>query len=62
MGPVDYIAIALTVLIVGAAVFYIVRAKKNGQKCIGCPSSKQCAGKCCCENGHSKADQDKGHS
>jgi hypothetical protein len=42
MGIVDYIAIAVIVLIVGAALFYIVRAKKHGQKCIGCPYAKHC--------------------
>lgn len=48
MGPIDYIAIAAIVLIVGAAVFYIVRAKMRGEKCVGCPHSKQCGGKCSC--------------
>ena len=46
MGIVDYIAIAAIVLIVGAAVFYIVRAKKCGEKCVGCPYAKQCGGNC----------------
>ena len=46
MNPTDIIAIAAIVLIVGLAVFYIVRAKKRGQKCIGCPHAKQCSGKC----------------
>lgn len=48
MGPIDYIAIAAIVLIVGAAVFYIVRAKMRGEKCVGCPYAKQCGGKCSC--------------
>ena len=42
MNIVDYIAIAVIVLIVGAATFYIIRAKRRGQKCVGCPYSKQC--------------------
>lgn len=46
MGVVDYIAIAAIVLIVGAAVFYIVRAKRRGEKCVGCPYAKQCGGNC----------------
>ena len=37
-------------IIVGFAVFkaarYIYKAKKKGQKCIGCPYSKNCKGKC----------------
>ncbi len=46
MGTVDYIAIAAIVLILGAAVLYIVRAKKRGEKCVGCPYAKQCGGNC----------------
>ena len=40
------IPILLIVLIVGFAVAYIIRAKKSGQKCIGCPDSKTCSGNC----------------
>ena len=39
----DYIVIGLIILIIGGALFYIIRAKKNGQKCIGCPQSKTCS-------------------
>lgn len=46
MTIIDYIAIAAIVLVVGAAVFYIVRAKRKGQKCVGCPYAKECGG-CC---------------
>lgn len=46
MGAVDYVAIAAIALIVGAAIFYIVRAKKRGAKCVGCPHAKQCGGNC----------------
>ncbi len=42
----NYIVIAILALIIGAAVFYVYRAKKSGQKCIGCPYSKQCSGSC----------------
>ena len=42
MGPIDFIVIAVVLLIIGAAVFYIIKAKKNGQKCVGCPYSKTC--------------------
>ena len=48
MGAVDYIAIAAIALIVGAAAFYIIRAKRRGEKCVGCPYAKQCSGKCGC--------------
>lgn len=39
---VNIIAIAAIVLIVAGAVFYIVKTKKKGVKCIGCPYSKGC--------------------
>ena len=42
----DLILITVLLLILGLAVFYIVRAKKKGVKCIGCPSNAQCSGKC----------------
>ena len=55
----EIIAIIAIVLILGGAVFYIVKAKKSGKKCIGCPdgcscgakggkTSEGCGGCCCC--------------
>ena len=38
MGPIDFIVIGIVLLIVGLAAWYVIRAKKNGAKCIGCPS------------------------
>ena len=46
MGAIDYIALAAILLIVGAASFYIIRARRRGEKCVGCPYAKQCGGKC----------------
>ncbi len=46
MSPVDIIAIVAIALIVGGAVFYIVRAKRRGEKCVGCPYAKKCGGNC----------------
>lgn len=57
MGVVDYAAIAAIVLIVGAAVFYIVRAKRRGEKCVGCPHSKVCSGKCGCSSDETKGNK-----
>ena len=45
------IVIALILLtILGAAAFYVYKAKKSGQKCIGCPNSRTCGqtGGCHC--------------
>ncbi len=47
MGFVDYAMIAVIVLIIGAAVWYVRRAKKKGRKCIGCPENcAGCSGNC----------------
>ncbi len=48
----DLIAVLIIALVLGLAIWYIVRAKKNGAKCIGCPASKTCSakskdGSCC---------------
>ena len=43
---IDMIVIALVVLVVGGASFYIYKAKKKGQKCIGCPYSGSCSANC----------------
>ena len=42
----DAIVILILLGIVAAIVAYIVRAKKRGEKCIGCPHCKQCGGNC----------------
>ncbi len=45
----EIIATASALIIVGLAMLYIVKAKKSGQKCIGCPYSKTCSsGTCSC--------------
>lgn len=43
MGPIDFVVIAVIALIVGGAVAYIIKAKKSGKKCIGCPDSCSCS-------------------
>ncbi|MBE6037175.1 MAG: FeoB-associated Cys-rich membrane protein [Clostridiales bacterium] len=43
MKPVDLIVIAILLVIVGAACFYIRKQKKKGNKCIGCPYGAECA-------------------
>ncbi|MBR2651057.1 MAG: FeoB-associated Cys-rich membrane protein [Clostridia bacterium] len=47
----DIIAIVIILLIVGGAVAYIVKAKRSGRRCIGCPDSKTCSGNCGCCGG-----------
>lgn len=42
MNSIDIIIVLVLVVILGLACAYIIKAKKNGAKCIGCPMSKQC--------------------
>ena len=42
----NLIVIAVVVLIVGLAGWYVWREKKRGAKCIGCPNSGSCSGGC----------------
>ena len=46
MGPGDIALIVILIAIFGGAAGYIIKAKKSGQKCIGCPHSKNCSGGC----------------
>uniref|UniRef100_UPI004056E4A0 FeoB-associated Cys-rich membrane protein n=1 Tax=Acetatifactor sp. TaxID=1872090 RepID=UPI004056E4A0 len=39
----DFMVVVILVLILGAAIAYIVRAKKRGVKCIGCPNGEVCS-------------------
>lgn len=42
MIPKEVIAIIAIVVIIGGALLYIIRAKKRGAKCIGCPDGSSC--------------------
>ena len=41
----DFIVGAILVVLVGAAITYIVKEKKKGTVCIGCPSAGTCGAK-----------------
>ena len=52
----NFIIVAILLIIVGLAAWYIIRAKKNGKKCIGCPdgccsAKKEDKASCCCSCG-----------
>ena len=38
----NFVLIAILVLILGGATLYLIRAKKRGVKCVGCPSGSEC--------------------
>lgn len=40
----DFIVIIILAVLIGGAVTYIVKAKKSGVKCIGCPAGANCPG------------------
>ena len=40
----DIIAVLILLVLIGCAVGYIVKAKKSGVKCIGCPAGGTCSG------------------
>ncbi|MBO5320134.1 MAG: FeoB-associated Cys-rich membrane protein [Ruminococcus sp.] len=46
----NIIIIAIVLAIVVSISVYLIRAKRNGQHCIGCPNSKCCSGKCHCND------------
>lgn len=58
--PVDIIAGVILVAVLAAAIGYIIKSKKSGAKCIGCPHSKVCSSKeksncgCGCESQQDK--------
>ena len=57
MTAADVIIIVLVLIILGAALVYTRREKKQG-KCIGCPHAKECAAKkksCCGSQSNSRS-------
>ena len=59
MKTEDIVIIAILVVVLGLAAWYVYKAKKSGKKCIGCPDGGSCSSKkgesscggncsCCC--------------
>jgi hypothetical protein len=50
MTIIDFIILGVIAAILGLAAWYLYKEKKSGKKCIGCPHSAACTGKCsgCC--------------
>lgn len=42
----DIIVLAIVLAIVAAAAIYVIRAKKKGVKCVGCPAGNSCSTGC----------------
>ncbi len=43
MVTADFIIAGILVTIIGAAIAYMIKEKKKGTRCIGCPSAGQCS-------------------
>lgn len=55
----DFIALGIIVVVIAVAIAYIIKEKKSGVKCIGCPAGGSCSGNCggqsgCAGNRHSE--------
>ncbi len=44
---IDILLIAILLIIAGSISLYLYKAKKRGEKCIGCPYAKECGKKNC---------------
>ncbi len=53
----NLILVFILLAIIGGIVFYLIRAKKRGETCIGCPYAKQCSGKCSGGGGHKNTEK-----
>lgn len=51
MDLIDYLLIFVIAAIAGLAIWYVIKSKKRGSKCIGCPEGGHCAG---CSHGCGK--------
>ena len=45
----NLIVIAIVAAVVGAAAWYIIREKRRGKRCVGCPYAQSCSGNCNCK-------------
>lgn len=58
IGMESFVVAGIVLVILAVAVIYIVREKKKGVKCIGCPMAGQCASKGQCSGGnHANTDK-----
>jgi radical SAM protein with 4Fe4S-binding SPASM domain len=46
----NLIIVLILLAIATSIIWYLIRARKRGEKCIGCPHAKRCGGKCSGEN------------
>lgn len=56
----DILVLGILLAAVGAAVLYIIREKKKGTRCIGCPAAGHCSKRGCSslKDGKGKSDEE----
>ena len=52
----DFIVVVILLIVLSLAITYIVKEKKNGTACIGCPNAGVCASKNKVESGSNCTD------
>jgi hypothetical protein len=54
----DIVIAVVLIAVLAMSIGYIVKAKKNGAKCIGCPSAKECGSNSSCNCGCNECNTD----
>lgn len=52
----DIIVVAILAAIAVGIILYLVRSKKKGKGCVGCPYAGQCKSSCFCKNEKNNTD------
>ena len=47
----DLIVVIILVIVIGLSVLYVIKEKKKGTKCIGCPHANTCSSRSACSSG-----------
>ena len=53
----NVIVVLILVAIAAGIIWYLIRSKRKGEKCVGCPYAKQCGSKqggCCSDKSNNK--------
>ena len=50
MIDIDIIVIAIICAVVGLAIGFIIKEKRRGKKCVGCPYASSCQSRCGCNS------------
>ena len=45
----NLVIILIVAAMLGGAVWYVLREKRRGKKCVGCPYGGSCSGNCSCK-------------